>query len=228
MSAPSANSQDAVGHKNTYVDKRANTFIIAAVVLFGLLAVLLVIVQVVFSKRDVKLVGLFDFCCPDEARFLLDDLNASVDPCFNLHDFVCMNRTHDAVSSRMSPGLRSLKIQWGLVEKLPDVANTSIGITLWHLGRSCSKQDWWPEQALPEFATAVLAAANLSRTEMPLQSLTSLVHFMALMEFRFNAPVALPLTDGNRGVASDVSELTVRWRGVPVKERMDACRICLD
>ncbi|KAL1458816.1 hypothetical protein MTO96_043442 [Rhipicephalus appendiculatus] len=63
--------------------------------------------------------------------------------------------------------------------------------------------------------------------ETPLQDLTSIFQFMALMEFRFNAPVALSLTDGNRSSASDVSELTVRWQGVSVQERMDLCSVCV-
>ncbi|KAH7947964.1 hypothetical protein HPB52_017220 [Rhipicephalus sanguineus] len=228
MSVPPASSQEDFSEKSTHVvKKRTDTFVIGAVLMFGLLVVVLVVMQLIFRRRDEKLVDLPDFCCTEEARLLLGDLNASVDPCYSFHDYVCVKSPHVGDSSQESPGLRSLEIEWALVEKLPDVANTSIGITLWLLGRSCARQDWRPLQALPEFTRAVVAAANLSRPETPLQDLTSIVQFMALMEFRFDAPVALSLTDGNRSAASDVSELTARWRGVSVQERMALCSACV-
>ncbi|KAH8020445.1 hypothetical protein HPB51_001743 [Rhipicephalus microplus] len=228
MNVLPANSQENFSEKSThFVKKRSDTFILGAVLVFGLLFVILVVLQLVFRRRGEKLVGMSDFCCVDEARLLLDDLNTSVDPCGSFYDFVCLKGPHVGDTSRKSPGLRSLEIEWALVENLPDMANTSIGITLWLLGRSCATQDWRPQQALPEFTRAIVAAANLSRSGTPLQNLTSIFQFMALMEFRFNAPAALSFTKGNLSSASDVSELTVRWQGVSVQERMDLCTICV-
>ncbi|KAL3211773.1 hypothetical protein MRX96_051977 [Rhipicephalus microplus] len=117
MNVLPANSQETFSEKSThFVKKRSDTFILGAVLVFGLLFVILVVMQLIFRRRGEKLVGMSDFCCVDEARLLLDDLNTSVDPCGSFYDFVCLKGPHVGDSSRKSPGLRSLEIEWALVE----------------------------------------------------------------------------------------------------------------
>ncbi|KAK8781954.1 hypothetical protein V5799_016708 [Amblyomma americanum] len=228
MNAPVTEPQHTVATKRRDDSKkRTDNFVIGVVLGGGLLAIMLLVAEELLSRREEKQVGFSDFCCPDEARMLLEDVNVSVDPCWSFYGHVCVVKPHGSVRSRAPLELDDLKIEWGVVEKLPDVANTPIGLTLWELGQSCSNQDWSLQSALPEFTSAVLAAANLSRSYTPLENLTSIFRFMAVIEFRFNSPVAVSMRDDKLDVPHNASALTLRWRGVSVKERATACKACL-
>lgn len=220
MSVPSVSER--LGTTN---EKRLEYAVIGAVIGLGFLAVLLVSVQAVFGRLPARLEGVWEFCCPDEARMVLEEVNGSLDPCTSFYDHVC---APGPTTGRSSQWAGVLNIEWSDTAKLPDAANTPIGHTLWHLVQSCSKQNWKPAVALPEFTKGVLAASKIPRSWTPLGNLSRLVWFQSVVEFRLNSPVALAMRGGLRATPPpDASALTLTWRGLPVRERIRTCRTCM-
>ncbi|KAH9381561.1 hypothetical protein HPB48_005464 [Haemaphysalis longicornis] len=219
MSVPPAPERQGVANRT-----RLEYAVIGAVIGLGLLTVLLVIVQAVFGRPLEGLEDILEFCCPEEATMLLEEVNGSVNPCTNFYDHVCTAVPKSPLNALWSD---VLNIELSATAMLPDAANTPVGRTLWHLRQSCSKQNWKPAVALPEFTKGVLAAAKIPRSAAPLGNLSRLVWFQSLVEFRLNSPVALSMRSGGRHIPPDASALTLSWRGLPIRERIYTCPTCL-